>query len=130
LAYRSENNERLQALRKEWYAKPESLAKIVENNRRRKARMLGTTIAEVDYIRILERDGFWCHICCKDIDPTIKKGPARLVFDHMIPLQPCPGDPQGTHTEDNIKPSHYVCNSRKRNRILEDLTPFQRRGPD
>jgi 5-methylcytosine-specific restriction endonuclease McrA len=51
-----------------------------------------------------------------------------LTFDHIVPLVPRAGDPQGTHTEDNIKPTHRECNARKSNRRLEDLTPFDRRG--
>lgn len=97
---------------------------------RRKARMLNATVGKVDYRRILERDGLHCHICGKPIDPNARKKSAEsLAFDHIIPLHPRLGEPQGSHSEDNLKPAHLSCNARKGNRRMEDLTHYDRRGP-
>jgi 5-methylcytosine-specific restriction endonuclease McrA len=98
---------------------------------RRNARKKAATTERVSYKRILERDGYHCYICEQPIDSSIKgRVPGALSFDHIIPLQPREGEPQGTHSEDNIKPAHVACNARKINKPLESLTPFERRGPD
>jgi len=97
---------------------------------RRKARILNATVGKVDYKRILERDGYICHICNQPIDPNAKKkSSTALAFDHVVPLQPRVGEPQGDHSEENIKPSHIACNVRKGNRPMSVLTNFDRRGP-
>jgi hypothetical protein len=85
---------------------------------RRSARKRGATIGKVSYAQILERDGRFCHICEKDI-----LSHHILHFDHVIPLAR-----GGNHTEDNIKPSHNVCNMRKGKRLLSEMMPFLRRG--
>lgn len=92
---------------------------------RRIARMKESTIEPVNLQNVLDRHGRYCYICEQDILPT-----QNLVFDHVIPLVPRPGDPKGTHSEDNLRPAHRECNGRKSNRRFEDLTPFDRRGPD
>ncbi|HZU01540.1 MAG TPA: HNH endonuclease [Ktedonobacteraceae bacterium] len=102
----------------------------MEQSRRRQAHKVGTAVGNVSYTHILARDGYHCYICDKPIDPTLKKCDGALSFDHRIPLRPRPGNPKGTHTEENIHPTHLVCNFRKNNRRLEDMTPFDRRGPD
>lgn len=109
-----------------WYQNNKIVAK--EQCLRRQARQRGATVSKVNLERVLERDGYHCHICNASIDPTIKKGPASLVFDHIVPIQPRPGEPQGTHSEENITPAHRACNLRKSNLPLEALTPFLRRG--
>lgn len=97
---------------------------------RRRARILNATIDTVSYAHILERDGWICYICDSPIDPNARKRSAQsLTFDHVIPLHPRLGDPQGTHSEDNLRPAHHACNVRKGNRPLETLTEHDRRGP-
>lgn len=98
--------------------------KVLEFSRRHIARKKAAMIdEEVNYHRVLERDGYWCYICEKPIDPTTKDELAKLSFDHVVALA-CGGD----HAESNIKPAHKACNSRKQDRALEEMTPFQRRG--
>jgi hypothetical protein len=97
---------------------------------KRKARILHATVGQVNIRHILKRDGYVCHICNKPIDQFAKpRSSAALSFDHVVPLQPRKGEPQGTHSEDNIKPAHFACNVRKSNRQLGSLTPYDRRGP-
>jgi len=121
--YWEENRERLTQKRREWYSKPENKLKILEHNRRRLGHIF--TDDPVDYGRILERDGAWCYICESLILPE-----HAIEFDHVVPLVPPKRSNRepGTHTEDNIKVSHKVCNRRKHNRLLEEMTPYQRRG--
>lgn len=93
-------------------------------SRKRVARQRAATIGKVNYKNVLERDGYWCHICEKAIDPTIKgPRPDALSFDHVIPLAR-----GGSHTEDNLKPAHKTCNSRKGIKLLSEMTAHQRRG--
>src|SRR6266568_5190894 len=70
---------------------------------RRNARKKAATTEYVSYETILERDGMFCYICEKEILPDQK-----LEFDHVIPLIPLQGELQGTHSDDNIKPTHAV----------------------
>jgi len=103
-----------------------------ESNRRHKIRQkTARSGGRISYKRILERDGYFCYICEKDIDSTIKSSdPAGLVFDHKIPLHPRKGEPKGEHTLDNIHPAHKLCNERKLNRQFDNLPAWDRRGVD
>lgn len=85
---------------------------------RRNALKKNVTVDKVNYQQILERDGMWCYICESDILPHHK-----IQFDHVIPLAR-----KGPHSNENIKVTHDVCNHRKHTRLLEEMTPFQRRG--
>jgi 5-methylcytosine-specific restriction endonuclease McrA len=90
-----------------------------EASRRRTASKKGYSTGErVSYARILERDGYVCHICEQAILPY-----HQLHFDHVVPLTR-----GGAHSEDNIKPTHQQCNNRKHDKLMEELTPFDRRG--
>lgn len=82
--------------------------KTREISMRRYARQKATMIEKVDYKAILERDGLWCYLCEKDVEPH------EVNFDHVIPL-----NAGGPHTADNIRVTHAVCNRRKGARILE-----------
>lgn len=139
-AWRDRNIDKLRIQWREKYANdPEYAARMRKNSRKwikahpdemnahqmkRKAIIQGTAVEDVDYQEILSEYGPWCYICDQPILPH-----HNLEYDHVIPLIPRTGEPQGTHTKDNIKPTHKSCNARKTNRRLEDLTPFDRRGP-
>jgi len=66
----------------------------------------GAAVDAVDFRRIIERDGWTCHICKQPIEPGSHH------FDHVAPLSL-----GGSHTEDNIRLAHAVCNRRKGNRV-------------
>jgi hypothetical protein len=85
-----------------------------------KARKEGVTVEDVDYMQILERDNGWCYICEQDILPH-----HDIEFDHVTPITR-----DGIHAACNIRVTHDICNSRKHTKLLEEMTPFQRRGPD
>ncbi len=89
-----------------------------EQSMRKHARLYGVLVETVNYERILERDGLVCHICHGIV--TLND----MQFDHVIP--PSRG---GSHTFDNIKVAHSVCNVRKGDLLMEELEPFHRRGP-
>ena len=122
--YYRANRERIrEAARKRREANP---LKFIERLKRREALKKGATVGTVSYERILERDGYVCHICGGVVTPE------QLSFDHVIPLTPRKGTNRqpGPHSEDNIKVAHFTCNTRKGNILMEELTDWHKRGPD
>lgn len=87
---------------------------------RRKARKGDAAWSEVSYEGIIERDGMFCYICGQEI-----RIDQSLEFDHRIPLSR-----GGAHIEENISPTHACCNRRKWNKLIEEMSDFQRRGPN
>jgi hypothetical protein len=85
---------------------------------RHRARKMAAMVQKVDYIHILERDNCWCYICDGEIREDHK-----IDFDHVIPLSR-----GGVHAENNVKVTHHKCNRRKHTKLLEEMTPHQRRG--
>ena len=73
-------------------------------NQRRRRRVDGKP---VDFAAILAEHGMFCHICWMVIADL-----SDLHFDHVVPLSR-----GGTHTPDNIRPAHAVCNLRKGARL-------------
>jgi len=122
-AYREANLEALHAYDRQRYKTPQRQSTHLNQLKKRQALIHGLYAEDVDYQRILERDGYWCYICQKPILPRQK-----FAFDHEIPLLPRKGEPQGFHTEDNIRMAHELCNKRKSNRQFKDLTAYDRRG--
>lgn len=108
---------------KQWRAEHPLL--LTEQSRRRQARKRGVAVSKVSYKAVIERDGYHCYICNQPIDPTIKEGPAKLHFDHIIPLAK-----HGGHITENITPTHACCNMRKNARLIEQMDVWDRRGPD
>lgn len=74
---------------------------------KRRARMLAGD--DIDHLVVFERDEWICHICNNLIDRHLR-GEAwmRATLDHVIPLAR-----GGTHTWDNVKASHWLCNMQK-----------------
>lgn len=88
-----------------------------EKRMRREALKKGASIGKIDYKMILERDRHICHICRSIVSPK------NVHFDHVIPLSR-----GGAHSEENIKVSHAICNLRKHNRLMEELSSWHLRG--
>ena len=105
--YYVQNRERELARCKKW-AK-ENPEKAAQKTMKRAAIKKSRTIGCVDYTKILERDGYVCHICGGNVPPE------ELHFDHIIPLSR-----GGVHSEENIAVSHAVCNMRKSNKTLDE----------
>lgn len=105
--YRRLHPDKRALFNKRWAAAhPESRA---ESSRRRRANELSTrVVARLSYKAILLAHGRICHICSEPILLTDK-----IHFDHIIPLAK-----GGTHTQDNVAPSHSRCNLRKGVRLI------------
>ena len=65
------------------------------------------TVGDVSYDEILNRDGYFCHICKGDVEPW------DIHFDHVVPLAK-----GGSHSMDNISVTHSTCNLRKGSKLL------------
>lgn len=75
---------------------------------RRQALKRGGKVTKTDYAAIITEFGMVCHICGDGI-PSM----SDLHFDHVIPLAK-----GGSHTHENIKPSHAICNMQKHDKLL------------
>lgn len=80
--------------------------KFREYARRRQAKKQATQTEPVDYAAVYQRDNGICHICGLAVSLE------ECHFDHVIPLHH-----GGTHTADNIRPSHALCNLRKGSKL-------------
>lgn len=114
--WREENRERDRELHRQWAQ--ENPLKAREAGRRRKARMKDAIVEKVDYSLIIEQYGYVCHICNRAIDPK------DLHMDHVHPIAR-----GGAHSYENLRPSHGVCNTRKKDKLMSELTVFDCRGP-
>ena len=74
-------------------------------------RYLRCGVNKVDYAVVLALYGMVCHVCKKPIRTR-----KNLHFDHVVPL--CRG---GSHSQENIKPSHAKCNHTKNKRLMSEL---------
>lgn len=81
---------------------------------RRRAGGAGETVYRAE---VAEAFGWICQLCGEPIDPTLKHERHKhnldaLSMDHIIPLSK-----GGTHTRDNVQPTHYKCNRKKGTQI-------------
>lgn len=102
-----------QAYRSHWRALDRAWAKANpllkrSSMRRYQARKAGSTTDKVDYTTIWERDKGICYLCGQPIDRS------DVHFDHVIPLSK-----GGSHTSDNIRAAHSLCNLRKADKIID-----------
>jgi 5-methylcytosine-specific restriction endonuclease McrA len=89
-----------------------------DNNRghdqRSYARVKGATLIErIPDREIFERDGWRCGICKEPVDQTLRFPHHYAVcIDHVVPLAL-----GGQHVRDNLQCAHWICNSRKGDRL-------------
>ena len=90
----------------------------VNDNDRHRAKKYGCAYdPSITLKKLVERDGLRCAICggmCDWNDLTYSGhcGPTYPSKDHIIPLAK-----GGTHTWDNMQVAHFICNSRKGDRL-------------
>ena len=78
-----------------------------------RAKKLGIEYEYVDYAEVLKVHGSSCHICSQPITQGVGQSGGALSFDHVIPVSK-----GGSHTANNVKPSHANCNI-----VKSDNTP-------
>jgi len=76
--------------------------KIADNSALRRARKRGASVEKVSRALVYERDGGYCHICGKKVNPK------KWHIDHIIPLAR-----GGEHSYKNVAVSHPKCNLSK-----------------
>lgn len=81
---------------------------------RRRARIKGSEVARFSAVDVYERDGWTCGICREPVDRRLKH-PDHMAasLDHIVPLSR-----GGAHTVENCQCSHWICNSRKTDRLI------------
>lgn len=102
--YRLEHPERVAETHRRYRAnhKESEMERHKRNKAIRRAREYGASIGKVSWKNIIERDGMTCHLCHREV------GKRDLSFDHVIPLSR-----GGSHTEDNLRIAHRICNIKK-----------------
>lgn len=91
-------------------------------NHRKRARIYGVAYEPgITLKKLIKRDGLTCKICggqCDLSDRTSTHvGLSYPTIDHIIALKN-----GGGHTWDNVQIAHMICNSTKRNLMLDELT--------
>ncbi len=79
-----------------------SRRRAADANARRRASLYTDVLEDVSRDEIRERDNEMCHICGEWVSVH------EMSLDHVTPLAR-----GGTHTKDNIRLAHKVCNSKK-----------------
>ena len=115
------NPEKRKEAEKKWrLAHPEN-GKMKEG--RRRARIRETKVEDFTEQHVLDLYGISCHICNLEIDMDAPRRTNQegwengLHLDHLIPLAK-----GGTHTIDNLRPAHGLCNTRKSHKVLQYAT--------
>lgn len=68
---------------------------------------------EIVHLDLFNMHNWICNICKKAIEPTLRfPNYMAATVEHVIPL--CHG---GTHTWDNVRPAHALCNFTKGDNI-------------
>lgn len=87
-----------------------------EERRRYRARKTNAYVKQVNTNAIYERDKGICKLCNGKIDKQLRAPhPMSLSLDHIIPLSR-----GGTHEPDNVQIAHFICNSKKGNKIISE----------
>ena len=117
--YYKKNSKRIYEHNRLWASKNPDKVKEYSRRMASKRKALKKSNGHTPYTdqQVLDTYGTDCHICFKPIDfdaprqAYISKGwELGLQFDHLIPLSK-----GGPDTLENIRPSHAICNMKKRN---------------
>lgn len=86
-------------------------------SKRRRAAKRGARVERFTSREVFERDGWVCWICGCAVDPGLKgPHPDSASLDHVVALSK-----GGEHSLANSRCSHWVCNSRRGARSLEEV---------
>lgn len=115
--YYAKNRDKYLEYNRQWHRA--NLDKVSAKRHRRRARQRGVEADNHTIQDVLDLYGTDCHICLEPINLDAPRGPGTgpgwergLQEDHVIPLSK-----GGTHTLDNCRPSHGLCNLKKGNRF-------------
>lgn len=84
-----------------------------EKSRRRRVRILNGVVEKFTELEIFERDNWICQICLVEVDKTLPFPMSMSKsLDHIIPVAK-----GGSHTRENVRLAHLVCNMRKGDKL-------------
>lgn len=71
---------------------------------------------DINHLEVFERDSWICHLCNNLID-CWRRGDdwMRATLDHVVPLSR-----GGLHVYENVKASHWLCNMKRGNALVEE----------
>lgn len=98
--YEAKDPDKIRQMKTDW--KKANPDRVLDHDHTRRARRRGTQVEPVSRRAVWERDGGICHIC---LDPVAFE---EMHLDHVMPLAK-----GGTHTYDNVAPTHASCNLHK-----------------
>jgi len=75
-----------------------------------------STPHRISHQQVVDLYGSDCHICKTAIDLTLPRTHKQgLTVDHFMPISK-----GGTDEMDNLRPAHWICNVRKRDKVITD----------
>lgn len=109
--YRHHDAKKAQA--RQWRSDNPERVREAEKSRgaKRRARVAGVRVEDVDRQVVWERDGGICHLCGKPVE-------GRWHMDHVVPLAL-----GGAHSYENVAVSHPYCNMSKGIRTRRAASP-------
>jgi hypothetical protein len=105
------NREAERERNRRWYQANRDVA--MRRKTRRRVALLGVPSLPYTRAEVFAKTNGHCYSCGQFLD-------AGFVVDHIIPLQPRPGEPQGCDCPANVAPQCGVCSPRKSNRQPTD----------
>jgi predicted nucleic acid-binding Zn ribbon protein len=96
--------------RKTWKSRHKNPVAVRAENSRRRAHLAGADVGQFRDVDIFERDHWTCAICGQPVDrePSFFYNLLAASLDHIVPLSR-----GGSHTTDNVRCVHFICNSLK-----------------
>jgi 5-methylcytosine-specific restriction endonuclease McrA len=86
------------------------------DRRQRRERKIAAFVEPVFRRRIFERDRWRCQLCKRLVSKTaVVPHPRAPTIDHIVPLAR-----DGEHSMANVQTAHFICNSRKRERAMDE----------
>lgn len=111
ISYKRHRDKRLAGTTAWRAANPDKVREITRKAmNKRRARLLGQFVEDVEALVVLESYDGACGICGRDVDPF------NFALDHIIPLAR-----GGLHSYANVQPAHKSCNSRKHTKLMDEL---------
>lgn len=100
------NPEKAKASRRAWVEANPDRVKLIGHKRRAKMRGATATLTLTQWQETWQEFNGKCFWCRK----------VATCMEHIVPIQPRPGNQQGHHTKSNVVPSCQPCNSSKLNK--------------
>lgn len=111
--WKEQNRDKHLEAKRRWRKRHEE--QVRRGNRHRRATLAGAEERPYTEAEVYALHGYHCYLCGLPMNPDAT-GPGVPTFDHVIPLSR-----GGADVLDNVRPAHKGCNSRKHDRLLDEL---------